>query len=429
MKFDPRAAAALQPDQRLLMDGYPGLRLEASKTRKTWVYRYENTEGRMKQIKIGNYPMMDHHKAIGLWQAHREKRDSGIDIVAEVRAVKAAAAVPQMSTVQSLVEWFLDNHVALNYKGEQTRNAARAAMMMPLEDSPEFAQCPPDAVSRAMAFHLIGKYLYHPEKARRLKGLFAQTWDQAHDAGLLSTDTPNWWREVMRGKIKSKGKIMGGEHQGKVHRALALQELNTLLPWCLANMHPNGQDGTMLYLWTGMRGVELFGMRPEYVSQEDDGWWMTYPVGLLKTADQVDTVDHRVPLVGRALDIVRRRMQRPTESGYLFESARGGRFFQYTQKTFSTYAYNLMPYSSKVLKRASEGLVSPVIKWSPHDLRRTARTTLSRLRCPVQIAEAFIGHKPPGIIGVYDLHTFDQEKREWSLKLADYMEAALGVRP
>lgn len=425
MKFDPRAAAGLQPDERLLMDGYPGLRLEASKTRKTWVYRYENFDGRMKQVKLGSYPMMDHHKAIGLWQAHREKRDSGVDIVAEKRAVRAAAALPQMSTVKVLVEWFLENHVDRNYKDVETRSAARASMMVPLDDSPEFAQCPPEAVSRAMAFNTIDKYIDYPEKARRMKGLFAQTWDKARDAGLINSDTPNWWREVMRGQIKSKGKIINGEHQGKVYRALAASELKTLLPWSLANMHPNGRDGLVLYLWTGMRGIELFGMRPEYIRQEDDGWWMTYPVGLLKTADHADTVDHRVPLVGKVLEIVQRRMERPTESGYLFESARGGRFFQYTQSTFGSYVYNLMPYSSKVKDRASEGLVCPVTKWSPHDLRRTARTTLSRLRCPVQIAEAFIGHKPPGIIGVYDQHTFDMEKREWAVNLADYMESTI----
>ena len=45
MKFDPRAAAALRPDGHLLIEGCPGLRLVAGKTRKTWVYRYQNAQG------------------------------------------------------------------------------------------------------------------------------------------------------------------------------------------------------------------------------------------------------------------------------------------------------------------------------------------------------------------------------------------------
>ena len=60
----------------------------------------------------------------------------------------------------------------------------------------------------------------------------------------------------------------------------------------------------------------------------------------------------------------------------------------------------------------------PVGDWAPHDLRRTGRTMLAALGCPAEVAEAVLGHMPPGIQGVYNRHQYDTERRAW-LKLLD----------
>ena len=54
--FDVRAAKALVPGQHLLVPECPGFRLVADATRKTWAYRYEDAQGRMKQQKLGTWP-------------------------------------------------------------------------------------------------------------------------------------------------------------------------------------------------------------------------------------------------------------------------------------------------------------------------------------------------------------------------------------
>ena len=52
--------------------------------------------------------------------------------------------------------------------------------------------------------------------------------------------------------------------------------------------------------------------------------------------------------------------------------------------------------------------------WVNHDLRRDVRSGLSRLRIPANVAEAVLAHKPPGIVGTYDLHEYQDEKpRRW----------------
>ena len=49
--------------------------------------------------------------------------------------------------------------------------------------------------------------------------------------------------------------------------------------------------------------------------------------------------------------------------------------------------------------------------WTLHDLRRTARSLMSRADVSSDIAEICLGHKLPGIRGVYDRHRYIEEKR------------------
>jgi integrase len=55
---------------------------------------------------------------------------------------------------------------------------------------------------------------------------------------------------------------------------------------------------------------------------------------------------------------------------------------------------------------------SGVTGWVLHDLRRTARSLLSRVGTPPHIAEQCLGHKVQGVAQVYDRHSYEKEKRE-----------------
>jgi integrase len=59
--------------------------------------------------------------------------------------------------------------------------------------------------------------------------------------------------------------------------------------------------------------------------------------------------------------------------------------------------------------------VSGVTGWRIHDLRRTVATGMQRLGVGLQVVEAVLGHvsgSKAGIVGVYQRHTYSQEKRE-----------------
>ncbi|MFC5524060.1 tyrosine-type recombinase/integrase [Polaromonas jejuensis] len=422
MFFDARSAKLLKPGQHMVIDGCPGLRLTVSATRKTWIYRYKSpTDGRMKQVAIGQWPAVTVQAAAAQWQALREQRGEGADPAAQRRTERQSALsevmAPKILTVRLLVEAFITGHLKAQRKAAGAR-AGEVALLRLLDEQPTFAQMPAASVTRSVAFEVLDSKKATPTAAAKLRSLLGAGWDYALDAGRLDGEVPNWWRMVMKGRLKSKGKLVGGKHQGQQRRVLRAGEIGELLGW-LPNMHELGSDATQMYLWTCARGVEIFGMRPEHVAEEADGWWWTVPKGQTKNARFSAGVDLRVPLIGRALEIVRRRLDAVGESGWLFEDARGE---QYEQKDFSTYIYSLQPYSEKVSRRESEGLVIPVAGWSPHDLRRTGRTLLASLGCRDEIAEAIIGHLPKDIVGIYNAYTYDAERRHWLGELSRHLE-------
>ena len=61
--------------------------------------------------------------------------------------------------------------------------------------------------------------------------------------------------------------------------------------------------------------------------------------------------------------------------------------------------------------------------WQVHDIRRSVRTQLSKLRIPSDVAELTIGHALPALQRVYDQHAYLDERREalelWASRLRD----------
>jgi len=64
--------------------------------------------------------------------------------------------------------------------------------------------------------------------------------------------------------------------------------------------------------------------------------------------------------------------------------------------------------------------------WVNHDIRRTVRTNLSRLKVSEEAREAVMAHARPGIKGTYDLYDYADEKREalelWAARLRSIVE-------
>jgi integrase len=63
-----------------------------------------------------------------------------------------------------------------------------------------------------------------------------------------------------------------------------------------------------------------------------------------------------------------------------------------------------------------------VERWTTHDLRRTARSLMSRAKVPARHAEIALGHILPGVEGTYDRHEYRAEKLAAFEKLAAEVE-------
>lgn len=418
MRFDARTAKQLSPGAHLKIDGCPGLRLEATASRRSWIYRYKSpVDGRMRQIKIGEWPALSIAAAAVEWERLKQARNAGNDpALAKRQANDSVGVMVQQGdspTVRDICSAYLTGHVERN---RQSKGAAEVARMFRTMLG-DIADLPAVEVTRERAFSKIDSYRHVPVQASRLRLELGAAWDYALDAGRLPESASNWWRQIMRGRLRSNGRRIQGQPMGTAKRFLTDAEVGALITW-LPNFSRNVEDALTLYLWTGTRGAEICAMEGTEITEERDGLWWTIPKVKTKSARHEKATDLRVPLVGRADAIVRRRLERYGK-GWLFPAERGGHM---QQKVFGQAVHCHMPYS--VTRPEQERPRLPVTHWAPHDLRRTARTILAALGCPYEIGEAILGHMLPGVGGIYNRHSYDAERRHWLTKLDEKLEAA-----
>ncbi len=416
MAFDARAAKLLQPGEYLLIGDCPGLRLTASEERRSWAYRYKSpVDGKMRQVQIGRWPVMSPPAAMMAWEALRLRRDAGEDPALAKKQAKATVVTKKKEeayTVRRLCDDYLAGHVDV-HRGESSRKEMRRLMNKHLD---AIADRPAQSITRSDAFDLLESMASTPVNAQTLRGELGAAWDYALDAGRLPDSVPNWWRLVMRGRLKSKGKSRGGVKIGTIKRVLSETEIGTLLRW-MPKLTPLMSDALTLYLWTAVRGVEIVAMEKTEIVEEKDGWWWTIPKHKTKNARHENATDLRVPLLGRALEIVHRRMA--LYEGYLFPAST--KLGHSKQQVIGAQVARRMSYNTVQVERNLEKM--PVDGWTPHDLRRTSRTILASLGCPDEVAEAILGHMQPGIKGIYNIHGYDKERREWLTRLAAKYES------
>jgi integrase len=424
--FDARAAKLLQPGEHLTLQEHPGLRLVATATRRSWIYRYKSpVDGGMRQVKLGEWPAMSYPVAAVEWEARRTTRDSGVDLQLakrsakrEERAAKAAVRTRPYS-VSDLVQDYLAGHIDVRRK---PKGRAEVRRLLEANTAPISAR-PAALLLRSEAYDLLTALSDRPVLMASVRQEMGAAYDWGLDAGRLPENTANWWRQVWRGKMpRTKGKRINGKHIGPAKRVLNDKEVGTLINW-LPNLSRTMADALTLYLWTGTRGAEIFSIEKSEIVEETDGLWWTVPKEKTKNARHATATDLRVPLVGRARAVVLRRCD--GASRYLFPSsvvAEDGSELSMDQKVVQSGVYHHQPYCKTKEQGSQPRPRLPVTHWSPHDLRRTVRTMLAAMGCPGEIAESVLGHMQPGIVGVYNRHQYDAERLDWLTRLDARLE-------
>jgi integrase len=181
-------------------------------------------------------------------------------------------------------------------------------------------------------------------------------------------------------------------------RALADDEIRSL--WKALDSPDSPQpfrNIVRVLLLTAQRRDEIGLMRAE----EIDGDTFIIPAERYKTG-----VPNAVPLTKEARQWIGDR-----KTGFVFSTTDG-------KKPFSGYSKAKKELDAVIAELRKTDKLKPMPEWRLHDLRRTARSLMSRAGVSSDIAEMVLGHKLTGVRGVYDRHSYAAEKREALEKLA-----------
>lgn len=159
-------------------------------------------------------------------------------------------------------------------------------------------------------------------------------------------------------------------------------------------------------LVTAQRPGEVLGMRYD----EIEGDWWTIPLEKTKTKvceQRVFLTKTAKALIGKGEGFVFPSPMRDSASGHIGTTT--------LSLLVGASAYYGIPH------------------WTPHDLRRTVKTHMSRLRIDRSWSEAVLGHAKPGIVGTYDQYEYDAEKEEallqWEAELRGLIKPTKVVMP
>jgi integrase len=165
--------------------------------------------------------------------------------------------------------------------------------------------------------------------------------------------------------------------------------------WAATEMLPAAyRDIYRLLLLSAARRQEVAEMRWAELDVANKVW--TLPAARSKTK-----VPHLLPLGQTAWDII---AAQPRQSDYVWGRARRG--FSVIKPILDEHMHKLKQ------ERGCDRSIPPDEGWVTHDLRRTARSLLSRGHVPSDVAELMLGHLLPGMRRRYDRHLFHHEKAE-----------------
>ncbi len=200
---------------------------------------------------------------------------------------------------------------------------------------------------------------------------------------------------LARAKIKLTSK--------KGSRFFSNDELKMFLSWLPNSKFTDVQKNILrMTLWTGCRTGEICEATWRDIDLDE---------GIFHIRESKTGVAREVQLPRQCITFLKEN--KIGNELYLFPSQRTGKPIKQKQLTESTW-----------VMRCGNVMIN-LPHWTPHDLRRTVRTGLSRLQCPAEVAESILGHTKKALAGTYDLHQYTEQSREWLQRWADHLDALL----
>jgi integrase len=214
---------------------------------------------------------------------------------------------------------------------------------------------------------------------------------------------------IVRGMARTKPKARARK------RILADDEIRDV--WASLDTAPDLPDCYAAYvravLLTATRRNEAAGMHS--TEFEGDNW--TIPGERYKTK-----LDHVIPLTAAVKVLIGGKPHGVNgNSWFVFSTTFGA-------KAFSGFSKAKRALDAEIATRRKAEEREPMPNWTLHDLRRTARSLMSRSKVPADHAERALGHVIGGVRETYDRYEYLDEKRDVFEKLADLLDLILNPR-
>jgi integrase len=337
---------------------YPGLMVRVScGGRKTWSYAYR-IDGKMRRMTLGIYPHMS------VAQAHDEWREKN----RQVRLKKDPAVDTRVPTeFASVFEEWIRKDQSKNRTWEKVESAVKRHAV------PHWRHTPIAEITKRDVLAVIDRVADKgtPIAARRLFAYLHRLFTWAISRDLI--------------QINPLAGLDKPARENERDRVLSDVEIKRVWNAAVRLGGPHG-DAFRLLLLTGARREEIGQLR-----------WSEIEDNTIKLSGKrtKNGEPHHIPLSTAARAILD-NMHRIEDSDFVFtlsgRSAIGG---------WSDAKANLDDLAA-------------IADWVTHDLRRTCATGLQKLKTPLQVTEAILGHTAGsrgGIVGVYQRHDYADEKR------------------
>jgi integrase len=351
---------------------------------KSFITRYRRGR-KLARITIGTYPATSLAQAHEEHNEHRKKLRQGVDPARQIKAERQRER--EAGTVGELAAEYIERHAK-----EKKRSWREDQRILDKDILPAWRDVPVKDISRRDVVRLL---------------------DRVTDRGALvmanrtlALLTKMFRFGIERGHIDASPclyiKKPGGE-EGENKRALDAGEIHTF--WTKlgeASMNDATHLALRLILVTGQRPGEIAGATWSEIDIEQRLW--SLPESRTKNKHA-----HAVPLSDLAIDLIEQAKQLAGNSAYVFPSP----------------IDDGKPITARALSRAVARNQLGLQHWTPHALRKSARTEIGKL-VDVRWAERVLNHLPPKLERTYDRHDYLPEKRQaleaWARRLQDIID-------
>jgi len=373
-------------EQRFELLDQAGLYIRiAPSGRKTWVFRYF-FEGIPRRMQLGVFPGISLAEAREKHGAAMMEVQRGVDPGEQAKIAKAKRkASPNFQDILNEL-WEIELHHKKS--GIQTKKLLEKNAV-PVWGKRKVA----DIKRRDIVILLDRIRARAPIVGNRVQGALSRLFNFAAERGVIDDSPCTRIRKIPE---KGRSRVLTDEEIKLVWNALNLENK-------AVDIYRVSKLALKMILLTGQRPGEICGMTWDEI--DDENFW-TIPASRTKNGEI-----NRVPLCPIALDVL--------DQAKIYGN--GNHVFPSSYKPDRSMTRHAL--TRAIARHWSEiGLQEA---FTPHDLRRTLRTRLAELGVSDIIAERVLGHKLQGVLGIYNRHSYDAEKRQalalWERRLSEIL--------